>query len=337
MKKNYLALLGLFIFGCGTFTIPTTFAHAYSIKHEVPAKMIKNLKNCDYPQQLIVNKEISELSKDAKNDEYRLGMVLLASAQQGDEKRYHQTLLQMQTALSKVHDDNNNSYKTWRLGRILLAADSIGDTVTVNKTLTELKNLLADPQTKQDAFSAWAWGYLAALNETEYKKAKDSMLTAAGSLTATYKKTKQSHSTTQVESMASDALYAWIMALQAAANAQDRNTYDFIVAQMKAMTGQTSLSRVITSNLHRNSESNDYPAWALGMVRLAAATIHDKHVYEELNAPLNEYIQGAKEAGNSSNEKSAYSAKSEATLAQLYATLATTRWSLPKNCSVRST
>lgn len=318
MKQLYLSLLAMLILGYG---MSTSFASEVS--------MIKNLKNYSYPQQSIVNAEIASLSQQAKNNEYRLGMVLLESAQVGNETLYQQTLHKMQTVLA--NDDKNAqqySYKTWRLGRILLAADSIGDVTTATKAAAELKKLLADANTQKDAFSAWAWGYLAALNKTEYEYAKNSMLTTASALTEDYKKTQDSK---LLPGKLSDALYAWIMDLQAAANAHDRKTYDFIVQQMKTLTNQKSLSAALTTSLHRNTESNDYPAWALSMVRLAAATIGDSSIYHELENSLTESIENAKKAGHSTNENSAYSAKSEATLAQLYQTIAIRRLAEQKN------
>lgn len=292
--------------------------------------VVKNLSAYSYPERESINTQIKTLSEEAGENEYLLGMVLLASAQQGDKDPYESVLARMQGSLAKLSkEDDNLSYKTWRLGRMLLAADSYGDKATENKVLTELKDILGNSKTKQDCFSAWAWGYLANYNKTEYEHAKKQMISSALALTETYQKTKQSlfadktemesklnaEESNLLQSDLSNALWAWVLNFQAAANANDEEMYNYIRDQMKSITGQSTVGDALSKGLLRAAASNDYPAWALGIAQLAAATMKDKELFLELKKPLADSIKGAKEA----------SKLAEATLAQLAAALATIR------------
>lgn len=284
--------------------------------------MIKNLKNQAYSSRFEVNQNIQFLLSEAKDDEYRLGMVLYASAIQGDEKIYSQSLLKMKQKLDKL----SLSYQTWRLGRILLAADCMNDLLTKKRTLADLKVLLANPNITKDAFSAWALGYLAALNNDEYKTYKNEMLAAAQALTEQYGHAKINHDdSNNTQAKLSDALWAWVMAIQAAANAQDNITFNFILDQIKIITTQKTISDALSQELKRLSDSNDYPAWAMSIVQLSAATIGNQSIFDELEKPLHVSIQGAKETIKSSDEKNSYSARAEATLAELNSVLSVIR------------
>lgn len=287
--------------------------------------MTKNLAGQKYADRFMVSSNMEVLSREAKDDQYRLGMVLYASAKQGDEKLYRKTLLSM---TKDEKDSKQNSYNAWQLGRVLLAADCINDSTTVKSTLSELKTLLADTNTPKDAFTAWAWGYLAALNDDEYKLAKNNILTSAQILTEQYQKAKDNsqESKTALQAKLSDALWALVMNAQAAANAKDGEAFQFILEQIKKITGQNTVALALSTGLQRLSDSNDYPAWALSIVRLAAATIGDQALYKELEQPLQESIQGAKNAMNSQSEKIVYGARAEATLAQLDLALSIIRW-----------
>ena len=86
------------------------------------------------------------------------------------------------------------------------------------------------------------------------------------------------------------------MCVQAAANASDKECYDDTLKQMQVMMGQTSVSDALSKGLLRTFASNDYPAWAIAIVRLSAATIGDEKLFLELEAPLKAAIEGAKEA-----------------------------------------
>lgn len=178
--------------------------------------MVKNLKSQSYSSRFEVNQNIQLMFSEGKEDEYRLGMVLYASAVQGDEKIYSQTLLKMKQKLDNLSNDNNwgLSYQTWRLGRILLATDCMNDWITKKASLIKLKDLLANTNTTKDAFSAWALGYIAALDNNEYKTYKNEMLAAAQKLTEQYQQAKMDHEdSNKTQAKLSDALWAWVMAI----------------------------------------------------------------------------------------------------------------------------
>ncbi|HEX4044842.1 MAG TPA: hypothetical protein VHZ76_04170 [Gammaproteobacteria bacterium] len=325
MNKKLLIIAIFFIFVLLTLIAIWLFSPA----KESESNIIKNLQNQDYAERSTITKNIHYLAEQAKHDEYRLSIVLLASAQQGDEKIYRKALLETEDALNAVNplekNVKHNSYIAWLLGRMLIAADSIEDKTTITKTLEKLKRLLADNNTKKDAFTAWGWGYLAALNKEEYSAAKNTLFASAAALSNSYQQTKRNIPTDTInqqdkltlQTKLSDALWAWVMAAYAAANAQDTESFYFSLQQMQALTGQTSTATALTSGLKRLSTSNDYPAWALSIIHLAAATIKHKDLYLALEKPLVDAIQGAKESMHADNEKAAYNATAEATLAQL--------------------
>ena len=54
------------------------------------------------------------------------------------------------------------------------------------------------------------------------------------------------------------------------------------------------VTQALENSLLRIATSNDYPAWALAKVRLAAAVMRDKELYQEINNPLLSSIEAAK-------------------------------------------
>jgi len=94
----------------------------------------------------------------------------------------------------------------------------------------------------------------------------------------------------------SDALWAWVMSLQAAAYAGDQSSYEWIKEQMKLITQTESVSQALEKGLLRKTESNDYPAWAMAKVRCAAIIIGDEELYREIESTLISSIAGAQKA-----------------------------------------
>lgn len=271
---------------------------------------IKNLANETYSDKLRIKSTISDLYQGAANNPYLLSLPLLASALAGDSALYNQVLPKIYSALQDNDMPLSSSKKAWLLGRILLAADTIDDQNTIRDVRLELATSLEDITTN-DEFFAWAVGYLAGSSHDLYKKYKDTTQKAADTLMNKYQQ-DASHDNL------SNAIWAWVMYLQAAANAQDKETYEAILEKMKKMTGQSSISNALATALSRTSTANDYPAWAMGIARLAAATIGDPTSYNELELPLTSSIQTATAAGDS--------AVAEALLANLNNILAMVRW-----------
>jgi hypothetical protein len=264
------------------------------------AQTPKNLKGIPFSERADIEKITDELATSA-NDPYTTSLPLMASAGLGDEKRYVATRTQMLARLNALDQKpndfpqwmRNNSFKAWMLGRALLSADDMNDTKTVEQTKNKLTSLLEGKITQSDnfAFFTWAQGYQAALNKTEYETAKKRMIQDSMQLSEKYKNQPTDHGAL------SDALWAWVMALSASANANDKSSYELIKQQMTSLVGVASAAKALDTGLLRTADSNDYPAWALAKMRLAAAMMHDKALYEESSSILTASITGAKQAG----------------------------------------
>jgi hypothetical protein len=272
----------------------------FSAQTTQPSSKPKNLKDIDFNERASIEVIIDELLRSAK-DPYAASLPLIASAGLGDEKRYEAICSQILSALDtldKKPDDcpqwmRNNSFKAWMFGRLLLAADNMSDTKTVEQTKNRLSLFLEEKMTEEDnyAFFTWAQGYRAALNNTEYEKSKKRMMSDSLQLSEKYKANPTDHSAL------SDALWAWIMNLCASANANDKQGYELIKQEIKSLTGLESVSHALETGLLRTSDSNDYPAWALAKIRLAAATMLDKELYQNTDKALISSIESANKAG----------------------------------------
>ena len=223
-------------------------------------------------------------------------MPLLISAQLGNEELYHFALKRMSSAMEKVEQ---GPFKAWLYGRILFAADSIDDHQTVSNTLAYLNTLfdtlLENDTTKLDKFNAWSLGYVTALNKEEYSKRRELMKNAADYSTKKYFQINTINASNEkIQEARSDAIWAWVMSSQAAANAGELNAYTNAIEQILAITEQTSISDALQNGLLRTDISNNYPAWAIIIVRLAAQKMSDDARFKALEAPLLEAISRAK-------------------------------------------
>lgn len=243
---------------------------------------------------------------------YYLCMPFYASAQtysstQVEEYKnlYYQIKADLLQALDKTDD---SSFKAWMLGRVILAAKLMNDNETLNFWLPKMKAILEKcvKDNTKDEFTAWAWGYLAALDKKEYKAAKKEMLIEAQDLTKLYHKLYQEQQQNVLEGKSldekdeaklqaalSNALWAHVMNLQAAAKDKDGLTFRMILLEIKQIKGSNSVAEALTKGLLRTAASNDYPAWAIGIVRLAAETLPDKELFNELEEPLKKAIHEA--------------------------------------------
>jgi hypothetical protein len=267
---------------------------------EQPVAKQKNLKGIEFNERVSVENIIDELGKSSK-DPYAASLPLIASAELGDEKRYDVALTQMLHTLDALETKpndcpqwmRNNSFKAWMWGRVLLAANSMNDVKTSSQAKNKLIAFLNEKVTKEDslAFMTWAWGYRAAANQAEYGISSKRMIDDAMQLTEKYKEEPKNHSAL------SDALWAWVMNLSAAATAGDVHNYALIKDQIKAVTGADSATKALETGLLRTAQSNDFPAWALAKMRFAAATMKDKELYHESEKAILFSIEGAKETG----------------------------------------
>lgn len=108
----------------------------------------------------------------------------------------------------------------------------------------------------------------------------------------------------------SDVLWSHVMNVQAAARANDIETFNHILADMIKLTEESTVN---TALLH--IPESDWRAWAIGIVRLAAATIRDDSLCHELDAFHQESIQSARKANSTANAMMAYLCEVDASLA----------------------
>lgn len=283
-----------------------------------PTDLPRNLNGINYPEKNSITEMINLLyvSADTKKDTYSLSLPLMAAAQQGDSETYKKVLASINPLLQNMKPD---SFKAWLLGRLLFAAKSINDNDTINKVQPELQAIINnfDNNNYSDiyyAFYAWACGYLATLNNDEYFKMKKLMLDSANHLSDAYLGA-QNHDAL------SNAMWAWVMDLQAAANANDKETYDFILKKIIEVSGQPTVEKALTNSLIRTATSSDYPAWAIGIVQLSAAIMHDKNL--NLHQALTQAISQATSWGAQPDQTidNQWKAKAEHVLGQINAIL----------------
>lgn len=328
MKINIRSIIRtVFFFISVILCIQTSFA---SVNENTSCKetilQLKNLEQSSFPERLSTIEGVNELLKTAKDDAYLLSMPLLTSAILSDKEHYQKVLHDMTHAMQKNPPEKNQySFYAWLYGRVLLASLHIDDGETIANTQKQLKTLLQNENTAKDRFSAWALGYLATLNTHEYSRLRMDMREAGDLLTTYYfeiRDDKKSH-TDKIQEARSDALWAWVMFLQAAAIYDDYAFYQYSLEQMKRISNESQVSLALAKGLLRTSASNDYPAWAMAMTRLAAVTIADQTLYAELEKPLLKSIDDAKLA----------QAKAEVILAQVNNQLAMDRYQLLLSCS----
>jgi len=250
-------------------------------------------------KELSIESTIDELASTAK-DPNAASLPLMASAGLGDAKRYAHTCQAMFAALADLDKEptkypawmRTDSFKAWMWGRVLLAADNMADAKTIYLSKNKLSSLLNKKMTTADslAFYTWALAYDATLNVKEHQKFKKIMFNNAMSLSEKSKDNPKDHDAL------SDALWAWVMNLSAAAKANDKRTYAMIKEQMTLLTGKESVTQALLAGLLRTAKSNDYPAWALGKVSVAAKTMNDEALYEEVTPALHSSIVGANQA-----------------------------------------
>lgn len=316
MQVKFSALFGILLFFLITI-------NAFALQQE-STKFPKNLSRISYPGKSAVTANIKQLYLTSdSNDAYLLSIPLIASAQQGDKKIYATVLEKIQIALNKMPDDY---FKAWILGRVLLAADSIGDKATLVVTQSQLKLILAVPMKKSFsdidyAFYTWALGYLALSSQHEYKMIQSQILESAQNLTTAYYQTR-------THDALSNAIWAWVLNLQAASYANDKPIYYYILNQIKLITNKGTVSEALSYAFIRTETSSDYPAWGMGIVGLSASTVKDQLLHNELKPELKRSIYKAKKWGNQPNQIPAnqWKAKAEATLGELNLVLSEVRF-----------
>lgn len=238
--------------------------------------------------KLFTEKTIDLLAKESKTP-YHDSIPLIASAELRDKPRYEAARNQMLLSLSDLNKNptqfpewmRGKAFQAWMQGRILSSAILMKDKYWTDNAKQKLTALLEDKTTPQDAFSAWGWGYLAAVDKTYVGQ----MMKAAEALSKNAKK----------PSDVADALWAWTMNIVAASNAGDEKTYQEIKNQIKSLTNADTVVQALEKNLIRGDSNNDYPAWALAKVYAAAKKMNDVDLCNEMEPVITASIQGARD------------------------------------------
>lgn len=203
---------------------------------------------------------------DAYGRAYQLSVLLLVSANE-NKQDYENVRNEMLRALDKMTPEQN-SKKAWLLGRVLVAAKTMYDwEILGGSTRATLRNLLNDPTTTKDEYSAWAWGYVADDGKVDYNRYKTDMMRAATDLTSQYEQPEKIEGVLSLSSV----LWAWVMDLQAAADANDKETFKEILSRIKSITGEKTLTNAFSKGI----PEDDYQAWALSIVYSSAQKIND--------------------------------------------------------------
>lgn len=246
----------------------------------------------NYPKLFAIQVAIDGLLKQA-TDSYSASIPLLACGLLGDKARFIDSLNKINLYLKNEPD---NGFKAWLYGRILLSAQSIENEQAMIETKSFLINYFATKKEDKSACATWAMGYLAAFDQDSFEEYKDQLTAYSKELTAKYFLNKSENGNNpdkidQIQSDLSDAVWAWVMFLQAAAFSSDKVTYEKIIYEIKNITKQDSLAETLESCLLRTKASNDYPAWALGIVALSAASMSDDINFEQLKNAASESLK----------------------------------------------
>lgn len=271
-------------------------------------QLLTNLNNANFDGKDELVTELNTLRDSAKNP-YEISMVLLASATLGEEKRYETDHDRMVNALkvldskdspSAWSDMNNHAWKAWLDGRLCLA-EVIAKKIASPQSKKWLLSHLAfhEKSSNEDlAFYAWASGYRAALDRNEYAISKKEMEIAGLKLINIYKEEVKKDQAKEgqipkTQAALSNAIWALVMNLSAAAYAKDKKVYKSIKNQLMLLTEKKSVTEALETGLLRTAASNDYPAWALAKVRVAAAIMEDNELYKSNGKALEKAIAKA--------------------------------------------
>lgn len=211
---------------------------------------------------------------------YNLSVALMASAKLKLHTDYIKNLKDIKSHLSKARDNSN---KAWMLGRIALSASQMDDKATVASTLIPLKSILKNSEVEKDAYYAWALGYIAAIDTREYEEHKTEMLSVTDHLA-------------RLNKSPSDVLWAYVIDLQAAATAKDKNCFGETLEKIK-----TFVEKEMVTDALSVIPQEDWRAWALGITLKATAMIGNIELYKELIESTYAAVIDARNAGKMAN------------------------------------
>jgi len=252
----------------------------------------KNLGD-KYSNRFASQETIDLLLRQA-NDGYSLSIPLLASGLLGDLNRFNTCSKKMIYELNKLKDDG---FKVWLYGRLLLSAGNIRSQEITNQAKNYILHYLDNNINDRTAFLTWAIGYIAAFDKYYFDLYKSRLIALSNGLNTLYLTNRNIHTNpNKIQSDLSDAIWAWIMVLQAAAFSSDKTTYDFVINEIKTLSNQSSLANALENSLLRTQASNDYPAWGLAIAAFSAASINDEANFEQLCSSTSESLKGTIQA-----------------------------------------
>ncbi len=249
-----------------------------------------------------LNSEISchaaELVANATNP-YQASLPMMIYAELGYKNQCKlgiKRMIEFLTQLEKSSDSSwqwmqNNSFKAWMWGRILLAAQTIKDADRSEFALSRLRNLLSLPVADDDKqeFTAWAWAYFASYSDKAYQLAKKGMLDNVKELA----QQSQDGDLNLNSSSSANEYRGWVMAIQAAARANDLDLYEKIKRYLQiGPAGKVApIEKVLARQLGKDAPH--YLALELAKVRLAAAMMNDQVLFLALEQPVEMAISQA--------------------------------------------
>jgi hypothetical protein len=258
---------------------------------------MKNLKQITFSERFKIANDMAQMLNDAQGQAYSLSMPLIIAATLGSS--HYPTVRNMMMISLEQPDINRidqKSFKAWMLGRVLMSDLTIkeSDDKESQAAVQELKELL-NSNLAADSFTAWAWAYLACV---DYEYAKGKMIQATEGLA-------------QSKASVSDQLWAWVMCMQAAAREQDGAIYTRCIQEIQKIGGKPQLAQALITGLTRNEQNhnNDFPAWALALVRSAAEMMGDMNRVNDLQDPIRQSLQEAIELSKKHSDKNPTFAK----------------------------
>ncbi len=245
------------------------------------AKNLGNPTNANYisTKKLIERlyasaKKKSPAGKEETQDRVaELSSVLMAAAIYGDRELYNLILADIigdwdrLRSFTMIELAEDTRFYAWLAGQILLAADAMDDKDQVEQQVKYLKEVL--PQLDKalpngDAYVAWARRYYFMNSAADYASFK----------------TERRFLTARDTPDFMDKIWAFILNLVVAANRSDKETYDQIVYNLLRLTNKLSLKEALE---YLPDDGPISKAWAVSLVKFAAATIRDIRLFDELD------------------------------------------------------
>jgi hypothetical protein len=253
--------------------------------------LLKNIKGVNFPGRFLAIQQVESVLSCQSDHAYTLSLLLLISSQLGEISLYHKVLNQFQSAMvGYAHD----SFSLWLYGRALFSAMSCQDERNIREIKDRVRLLLETSTKKEnlDKYTLWGLCYASLVDQELYESYKNLMLKSSHHLSKDYldyfPQIKQS---LHAENNLSDILWIWIMMLYAASHNKDKTFYEDSLGQILQVTQTKAIGDALLTGLETTQTSNDYPAWALSIVRLGTQAMQDNALFDELEELLEAFLE----------------------------------------------